>query len=240
MHLFPDTGNIHAVLCKHGKSFRLTKDHSTANSAEHKRILREGGSISPNKHHGLVEGLLKATRALGNYGDQRLRRLVIPVPHQVSLSLEPSAELLVLGSSGLWGGGLEPEDVAPVVQRCVQDWRAQLGRQRAKREQRCRALRGSEAREDTGDNAEDMTVEGTKKQTSTGGEEDDHEPAATNRLPTDEHVEEDRGRSNEDYKELAGNICKKLIKKAVAAGSRENISVIVILFQGIDEVDTRV
>ncbi|CAB1333409.1 unnamed protein product [Coregonus sp. 'balchen'] len=94
--------NVHAVLYKQGRGFRLTKDHSTSNPKERKRILQSGGAISVNKQHGLVEGLTKATRGLGHYGDRKLKKSVIPVPYSVCLPTDPSFQLLVLASSGLW------------------------------------------------------------------------------------------------------------------------------------------
>lgn len=90
------------MLYKQGRGFRLTKDHSTSNPKERKRILQSGGAISVNKQHGLVEGLTKATRGLGHYGDRKLKKSVIPVPYSVSLPTDPSYQLLVLASSGLW------------------------------------------------------------------------------------------------------------------------------------------
>ncbi|KAL2084435.1 hypothetical protein ACEWY4_019953 [Coilia grayii] len=228
-------GNIHAVLYKHGRSFRVTKDHSTANAREHKRILKEGGAISANRHHGLVEGLLRATRGLGNYGNHRLRKVVIPAPHHVSLSLDASVGMLVLGSGGLWDG-VHPKDVAHVVKRCVRDWRRRHRRHRAKKEQRVRGLCGSKLQE-TAEHQDDL-AKGTENQTSRGGV-DDQEQAASNTQPSGTSVKEDTGKSTEaelDYKLLAANICRKLMKTAAASGSRENMSVIVILFQGMDDL----
>ncbi|XP_075775948.1 protein phosphatase 2C-like domain-containing protein 1 [Pelodiscus sinensis] len=95
-------GNIHAVLCKNGKSYCLTKEHSTSNSKEADRILQTGGNISPNEPKGLVEGLIRTTRGLGHHGDPKLKKMVIPVPHTVSVPIDDSCQFLILASNGLW------------------------------------------------------------------------------------------------------------------------------------------
>ncbi|KAM9165279.1 protein phosphatase 2C-like domain-containing protein 1 [Pangshura tecta] len=95
-------GNIHAVLCKNGKSYCLTQEHSTSNSKERDRILQNGGNISTNEPKGLVEGLIRATRGLGHHGDPKLKTSVIPVPHTISVPTDDSCQFLILASNGLW------------------------------------------------------------------------------------------------------------------------------------------
>uniref|UniRef100_A0A8C3J452 Protein phosphatase 2C like domain containing 1 n=1 Tax=Calidris pygmaea TaxID=425635 RepID=A0A8C3J452_9CHAR len=95
-------GNAHAVLCKNGKSHCLSKEHSTSNASERKRILQNGGNISTNEPDGLVEGHLRTTRGLGHHGDPVLKRSVIPVPHTVSVLIDDTCQFLILASNGLW------------------------------------------------------------------------------------------------------------------------------------------
>ncbi|XP_052548247.1 protein phosphatase 2C-like domain-containing protein 1 [Tympanuchus pallidicinctus] len=95
-------GNVHAVLCKNGKSYRLSEEHSTSNVREKKRILQNGGNISPNEPDGLVEGHLRTTRGLGYHGDPALKGSVIPVPHSISVPIDDSCQFLILASNGLW------------------------------------------------------------------------------------------------------------------------------------------
>ncbi|KFP44325.1 Protein phosphatase 2C-like domain-containing protein 1, partial [Chlamydotis macqueenii] len=97
-----NTGNAHAVLCKNGKSHCLSKEHSTSNTSERKRILQNGGNISTNEPDGLVEGYLRTTRGLGHHGDPVLKRSVIPVPHTVSVPIDDTCQFLILASNGLW------------------------------------------------------------------------------------------------------------------------------------------
>uniref|UniRef100_A0A8B9BPE2 Protein phosphatase 2C like domain containing 1 n=1 Tax=Anser brachyrhynchus TaxID=132585 RepID=A0A8B9BPE2_9AVES len=95
-------GNVHAVLCKNGKSYCLSEEHSTSNVCERKRILQNGGNISTNEPDGLVEGHLRTTRGLGHHGDPVLKKSVIPVPHSISVPIDNSCQFLVLASNGLW------------------------------------------------------------------------------------------------------------------------------------------
>ncbi|XP_035175462.1 protein phosphatase 2C-like domain-containing protein 1 [Oxyura jamaicensis] len=95
-------GNAHAVLCKNGKSYCLSEEHSTSNVRERTRILQNGGNISTNEPDGLVEGHLRTTRGLGHHGDPVLKRSVIPVPHSISVPIDNSCQFLVLASNGLW------------------------------------------------------------------------------------------------------------------------------------------
>ncbi|KAM6410180.1 protein phosphatase 2C-like domain-containing protein 1 [Pluvialis apricaria] len=95
-------GNAHAVLCKNGKSYCLSKEHSTSNVSERKRILQNGGNISTNEPDGLVEGYLRTTRGLGHHGDPVLKRSVIPVPHTISVPIDDTCQFLILASNGLW------------------------------------------------------------------------------------------------------------------------------------------
>ncbi|GAB0184421.1 protein phosphatase 2C-like domain-containing protein 1 [Grus japonensis] len=95
-------GNAHAVLCKNGKIYCLSKEHSTSNISERNRILQNGGNISSNEPDGLVEGYLRTTRGLGHHGDPVLKRSVIPVPHTISVPIDDTCQFLILASNGLW------------------------------------------------------------------------------------------------------------------------------------------
>ncbi|XP_067909289.1 uncharacterized protein [Heterodontus francisci] len=97
-----NAGDVHAVLCKNGKGYRLTENHSTSNRKERKRILQTGGTISKNKQHGLVEGFIQSTRGLGYHGDPKLKTSIVPIPYTVSVPIDSSCQFLVLASSGFW------------------------------------------------------------------------------------------------------------------------------------------
>ncbi|XP_033021821.1 protein phosphatase 2C-like domain-containing protein 1 [Lacerta agilis] len=101
MHI-ANIGNVHAVLCKNGKSYWVTKEHSTYSREERIRVLKNGGSISSNEPKGLIEGLIKSTRGLGYHGNPKLKNTVIPVPHTISFPVDDSCQFLILASNGLW------------------------------------------------------------------------------------------------------------------------------------------
>uniref|UniRef100_UPI00398E8EB8 protein phosphatase 2C-like domain-containing protein 1 isoform X1 n=2 Tax=Pristiophorus japonicus TaxID=55135 RepID=UPI00398E8EB8 len=97
-----NAGDIHVVLCKNGRGYCLTGNHSTSNRNECKRILQTGGTISKNERHGLVEGFIQSTRGLGYHGDPKLKRSIVPIPHTVSVPIDSTCQFLVLASSGFW------------------------------------------------------------------------------------------------------------------------------------------
>ncbi|XP_062394725.1 protein phosphatase 2C-like domain-containing protein 1 [Sardina pilchardus] len=230
--LIANCGNIHAVVYKNGKSFCMTEDYSLANPRECKRILKEGGTISSNKQHGLVEGLLRATRGLGNYGNRRLRKVVPPKPYFLPLSLDASVGLLVLGSSGLWDG-VQPEEIAPIVRRCIHDCR-KYHRSASAAKEHHEGLDSSKLRETT---EEPDDQGGCNEGPSCGVRLGEQQGEAPKSQPKDPSDKEDAGRDagvEVNYEWLAASICRKLMKGAVAGGSRENISVIVILLRGLD------
>ncbi|XP_059494281.1 protein phosphatase 2C-like domain-containing protein 1 [Stegostoma tigrinum] len=97
-----NAGDVHAVLCKNGKGYRLTENHSTSNRKERKRIHRNGGTISKNERHGLVEGFIQSTRGLGYHGDPKLKTSIVPIPYTVSVPIDSTCQFLILASSGFW------------------------------------------------------------------------------------------------------------------------------------------
>ncbi|XP_025020966.1 protein phosphatase 2C-like domain-containing protein 1 [Python bivittatus] len=101
MHI-ANIGNVHAVLCKNGKSYWLTKEHSTYCREERTRVLQNGGSLSSNEPKGLIEGLIKNTRGLGHHGNPKVKKRVIPVPHTISFSVDNSCQFLIIATNGLW------------------------------------------------------------------------------------------------------------------------------------------
>uniref|UniRef100_F7GBD9 Protein phosphatase 2C like domain containing 1 n=1 Tax=Ornithorhynchus anatinus TaxID=9258 RepID=F7GBD9_ORNAN len=97
-----NTGNVHAVLCRNGRSYCLTKEHSTRSLSERRRILGAGGSISPNEPTGLTEGIIKTTRGLGHHGNPKFKKSFIPVPQTISVPIDNLCQVLILATNGLW------------------------------------------------------------------------------------------------------------------------------------------
>ncbi|XP_031657811.1 protein phosphatase 2C-like domain-containing protein 1 [Oncorhynchus kisutch] len=194
--LIADSGKVHAVLYKQGSGFRLTK--------ERKHILWSGGTISINKQHGLVEGLTKATRVLSHYGDRKLKS-VIPVPYSVSLPTDPSYQLLVLASSGLW----EVLDDHAVAERAV----IELTQQKLILKTLCLMQ-----------TVEDLSISDSVKTRSCSRSE----------VNVKETMADSLKNLTLNYECLAADICRELVDTVLVSGSKENISVMVILIQGLD------
>nr|XP_046157399.1 protein phosphatase 2C-like domain-containing protein 1 [Oncorhynchus gorbuscha] len=257
--LIANCGNVHAVLYKQGRGFRLTKDHSTSNPKERKRILQSGGAISVNKQHGLVEGLTEATRGLGHYGDRKLKKSVIPVPYSVSLPTDPSFQMLVLASSGLW----EVLDEHTVAERALAV--IELTQQKLIVKTLClmQTVEDSSVSDSQsciqsrpGSSIFDSEEPSSVKDEDNPPELDMPEPLGVqardiqNAEATERHQSLILQQESEvnvkgtmadslknltlDYERLAADICRELVDTALVSGSRENISVMVILLHGLD------
>lgn len=90
---------MQAVLCRNGKGFCLTKEHSTRNTKERRRILQRGAVISSN---GLLEGHIKTTRGLGFHGNPTLKKSIISAPQTISVPIDDLCQFLILATNGLW------------------------------------------------------------------------------------------------------------------------------------------
>ncbi|KAL2804258.1 protein phosphatase 2C-like domain-containing protein 1, partial [Daubentonia madagascariensis] len=97
-----NTGNVQAVLCRNGKGFSLTKEHTTRNINERRRVLQDGAVISSNEPYGLLEGQIKTTRGLGFHGNLKLKKFIIPAPQTISVPIDDLCQFLILATNGLW------------------------------------------------------------------------------------------------------------------------------------------
>ncbi|XP_008007451.3 protein phosphatase 2C-like domain-containing protein 1 isoform X1 [Chlorocebus sabaeus] len=97
-----NTGNVQAVLCRNGKGFCLTKEHTTRNTNERRRVLQNGTVISSNEPYGLVEGQVRTTRGLGFHGNLKLKKSIIPAPQTISVPIDDLCQFLILATNGLW------------------------------------------------------------------------------------------------------------------------------------------
>ncbi|KAM5232347.1 protein phosphatase 2C-like domain-containing protein 1 [Hipposideros larvatus] len=97
-----NTGNVQAVLCRNGKGFCLTKEHTTQNINEERRVLQDGAIISSNEPFGLLEGQIKTTRGLGFHGNPKLKKFFIPAPETISVPIDDLCQFLILATNGLW------------------------------------------------------------------------------------------------------------------------------------------
>ncbi|XP_039075645.1 protein phosphatase 2C-like domain-containing protein 1 isoform X1 [Hyaena hyaena] len=97
-----NTGNVQAVLCRNGKGFCITKEHTTRNINERRRLLQNGAMITSNEPYGLLEGQMKTTRGLGFHGNLKLKKSIIPAPHTISVPIDDLCQFLILATNGLW------------------------------------------------------------------------------------------------------------------------------------------
>lgn len=95
-------GTVEAVLCRNGKGFCLTKKHNMQDINERRRILKKGAIISSNESHGLLEGQIKTTRGLGFHGNPKLKNFIIPAPQTISVPIDYLCQFLILATNGLW------------------------------------------------------------------------------------------------------------------------------------------
>lgn len=119
-------GNVQAVLCRNGKGFCLTKEHTTRNVEERRRVLRQGAVISANVPHGLLQGQTATTRGLGFHGNLKLKRFVIPAPQTISVPIDDLCQFLILGTNGLWGV-LDTKEVTALAMSAFQAHRETWG-----------------------------------------------------------------------------------------------------------------
>ncbi|NWQ96137.1 PP2D1 protein, partial [Burhinus bistriatus] len=269
-------GNAHAVLCKNGKSHCLSKEHSTSNVSERKRILQNGGNISTNEPDGLVEGYLRTTRGLGYHGDPVLKRSVIPVPHTISVPIDDTCQFLILASNGLWEV-LDYNEVLALTlttfthylrrYECVQQNGTSLCKCQYSMPLTEDNLNDSKAIKDLQDGIEILYSNKDISLTNSKGNLKQNKPKCSRRnyagqelLKTVSPVgskpppqfEEDtktylsscdpqsagKGRVTFEtlYNNAASYISEQLVKIALAAGSRDNITVLIVLLNGCDKI----
>uniref|UniRef100_A0A8C4K5F1 Protein phosphatase 2C like domain containing 1 n=1 Tax=Dromaius novaehollandiae TaxID=8790 RepID=A0A8C4K5F1_DRONO len=235
--------NVHAVLCKNGKAYCLSEEQSTSNASERKRILQNGGRISINEPDGLVEGHLRTIRGLGHHGDPVLKKSVIPVPHTISVPIYDSCQFLILASNGLW----EVLDYSEVLAltlttfthylrmyRCIQQNRTSLHKCQYLMPPSESHINDSKAINDLQDGTlsvrEVQTVLTVGSKPSPQYEEGTKIYLSGCELPTAA-----RGRvpSETFYDNTAGYVSEQLVKTALAAGSIDNITILIVLLNGL-------
>nr|XP_033788754.1 protein phosphatase 2C-like domain-containing protein 1 [Geotrypetes seraphini] len=238
MHV-ANVGNMHAVLCKDGKSYCLTKEHSTSNKKERNRIRQAGGSVSTNERWGLVEGTTKVTRALGCHGDPKLKKSVIPIPSTISVPIEQSGQFLILASGGLWEV-LNRNEVVSIVIELFSSFVNYYKNSQQKNIQGFNLNSPVDA-PDLGLTPKSAM---TEEQSEDGVQliENDKEQASLKNIPSDEdeeHLPRTGSQTVETetmYDSAAAFISKQLVRSALLAGSQENITVLVALLHGCDAI----
>ncbi|XP_073424092.1 protein phosphatase 2C-like domain-containing protein 1 [Dendrobates tinctorius] len=213
-------GNIKAVLCKNGRSHCLTRDHSTANCQERKRVLKSGGSVSSNDSYGLIEGFCIVTRGLGFHGDAQLKKSVIPAPHTISVPIYSRSQFLILASDGLWEV-LSTSDVVGIAQDLLTTFfmfpqGVNPNNMRTEEDAEC---------DDIASGQDEL---GTSKQfCATHGTPD----SQGNNLEKEIKAND----ASKLYNTAAICVCQQIMKAAMLAGSQQNITVCLILLPGCEK-----
>ncbi|KAM4026731.1 protein phosphatase 2C-like domain-containing protein 1 [Anomaloglossus baeobatrachus] len=212
-------GNIKAVLCKNGKSYCLTRDHSTENGQEKKRVLKSGGSVSSNESYGLTDGFCIVTRGLGFHGDAQLKKSVIPAPYTVSVPLYNTSQFLILASSGLWEV-LSTREVVAMVQDLLTTFS-----QNVKHDPNTMRTK-EDVQSDDKESGQDES-ETSKHFCATHGSSD----IQGNNLEQETRADD----TTKWYNTAAVYVCQQMVKAAMLAGSRQNITVCLILLPGCEK-----
>ncbi|NWR68583.1 PP2D1 protein, partial [Centropus unirufus] len=269
-------GNAHAVLCKNGKSYCLSKEHSTSNASERNRILQNGGNISSNEPDGLVEGFLRTTRGLGHHGDPVLKRSVIPVPHTISVPVDDTCQFLILASNGLWEvldyhqvhaltlttftdylrthesvqqnetSSYKHQYLMPLTEESLNDSEAinhsQDGILYSKKDVFLTDSKDSLKKNDNNKQADPelYTRQEVLKTVSPVGSKPPPLFEGDTELYPSNHESQTAGRdrvtSETLYNNAARYISEQLVKAALAAGSRDNITILIVLLNGCDKI----
>lgn len=86
------------VVLQDGKCYPLSRDHIPTKSYEKNRVIKAGGVVV----NGRIEQQLSVSRGFGDRQFKEPKRLVIPTPDVVSVSIDPDLKFLILACDGLW------------------------------------------------------------------------------------------------------------------------------------------
>ncbi|KAG8516271.1 Protein phosphatase 2C-like domain-containing protein 1, partial [Galemys pyrenaicus] len=263
-----NTGDVEALLCRNGKGFYLTKEHTTRNINERRRVLQKGAIISSNEPHGLLEGKTNITRGLGFHGNLKLKKFIIPAPQTISVPINNLCQFLILATSGLW----EVLDMKEVTALAITAFQMHKERHRCIKQSKSLSSKGplaSPVNEPRISESESNSHMFQSKPESTQGmstmnskeflpdpnfsihftsnpknleiylpevtNRDPYKDKETHRLIGRDGVSKDsrekESRTKNFYEGAAEHISQVLVNAAFSAGSRNNITVMVILLK---------
>ncbi|XP_064646848.1 protein phosphatase 2C-like domain-containing protein 1 isoform X2 [Lineus longissimus] len=97
-----NAGNVRVVLVRDNKPYRMSRDHTPYSPKEKARVIKAGGYISESEKDLKVNGILSATRGLGNHGDPKLKKCIPCEPYTRSIPIDQYAQFLILATKGVW------------------------------------------------------------------------------------------------------------------------------------------
>lgn len=210
-----------------------------------------GGKFSSSKDEKCVNGVLHATRGLGNHGDPELRKYVIRKPSTTTIKLDNFSQFVVIASKGVWDVftsdevatmllQMLPSNRLPPTAHCTSSVRALV-------EQNSVILSAVQSRisydfapplseQPEGSNYESNenpdTLSNFTRSTLSDSIEESSERHSSIVLADDSFsessvaVEENRQRVQRGF---ASAMAEKLTQAAILAGSRHNVTVMIIL-----------
>ncbi|XP_007935506.2 protein phosphatase 2C-like domain-containing protein 1 [Orycteropus afer afer] len=263
-----NTGNVHAVLCRNGKGFCLTKEHTMQNVMERRRVLQNGAIIDANEPNGLLEGQTKTTRGLGFHGNLKLKKFMIPAPQTISVPIDDLCQFLILATNGLWEV-LDKKEVtalAMTIFHMYTEKHSSITQNNSspgklsepsimKSESSIHILYqdnslskecmlATKTKENVCDsksskhstlnleNSEKFPPNMTNHAPYSG--EKTNGPGSVDGVPTDPNEKEKEPHTEHFYEGAAKYVSHELVNAALAAGSRDNITVMVVLLNGSD------
>ncbi|XP_032344623.1 protein phosphatase 2C-like domain-containing protein 1 isoform X2 [Camelus ferus] len=251
------TCNVQAVLCRNGKGFCLTKEHTMQNINERRRVLQNGAVSSSNEPYGLVEEQIKTTRGLGFHGNPKLKKFIIPAPQTISVPIDDLCQFLILATNGLWevldikeataltmtafhvytetrsttGNKLSTSTgplLSPINEQNASksETNIHIVFQSKSEFEECVSTTNSKERSDSKDSEHFTCNPGPCSEKETD------EPTSMDSVPKDASDKEKKSYHKSFYEGAAEYISRELVNAALAAGSRDNITVMVILLSG--------
>ncbi|KAK3577283.1 hypothetical protein CHS0354_008376 [Potamilus streckersoni] len=97
-----NAGNVQAVLVRGNHPYLISKEHTPSNLKERNRVLKSGGTLSESTTECRVNGVLCATRGLGNHGDKKLKECVLVEPYTACVPIDQYAQFLFIATKGVW------------------------------------------------------------------------------------------------------------------------------------------
>ncbi|KAK3083234.1 hypothetical protein FSP39_017441 [Pinctada imbricata] len=97
-----NAGNVHGVLVRANKAYKLSKDHTPNNKKEKNRVIKAGANISESSKEMMVNGVLATTRGLGNHGDVTLKKSILVEPHTITVPVDQYSQFVIIASNGVW------------------------------------------------------------------------------------------------------------------------------------------
>ncbi|XP_004588434.2 protein phosphatase 2C-like domain-containing protein 1 [Ochotona princeps] len=263
-----NTGNVQAVLCRNGKGFCLTKEHTTRNTNERNRVLQNGAVITSNEPYGLLEGEIEITRGLGFHGNLRLKKFFIPAPQTISVPVDDLCQFLILATNGLW----EVLDKKEVIALTITEFQMYKDTHDSTMQNKCQppiksllfpvsapsttaseghihvlfeckletnervsttdsndlsSFKHSEYPKHNYENGETFPPEKTNPEADREGEAESCTDGG--------HDSDKQPGTGSFYDSAAEHVSRKLVRAALSAGSRDNITVMVVFLNGISD-----